>query len=164
MKTQFLIKTYISREGNIYYPGEYNASNPLPENIVKDPNYVKPSVEDFVVANKPEPTKEAPSVIERETSFEKSSGLSGELTINKPIKEGDIHVKADISKEATPNININTASREEILALKGVGKSAASKIVEYRDYSPFVSYSDLTERVPLSFGNSWEKFQINFEG
>ena len=166
MKTQFLIKTYITKDGNIYYPGEYNASDPLPEEICQDPSYVKGVVEQFVKAQKPEPVAEAVSVVESKSSFEpetKTPGLSGETILNKRVEATETEIKPQVSVPKVASININSASYEEIVALKGVGKSIANKVLEYREASPFVNYTDLTERVPLSFGNNWEKFELEFE-
>lgn len=166
MKTQFLIKTYITKEGNIYYPGEYNASNPLPEEICQDPSYVKLQVEDYVKAQKPEPVQEAVSVVEHKSSFEpeaKTPGLAGETTLNKRVENTETEIKPQVSVLKVQSININSANYEQIVALKGVGKNIANKIIEYREASPFVNYTDLTERVPLSFGNNWEKFELTFE-
>jgi DNA uptake protein ComE-like DNA-binding protein len=167
MKTQFLIKTYITKDGNIYYPGAYNASNPLPEEICHDPSYVKGAVDQFVASQKPEPVAEVKSVVENKSSFEpetKTPGLAGETIINKRVESTETEIKPQVSVLKVESLNINSASYEEIVALKGVGKSIANKIIEYREASPFVNYTDLTERVPLSFGNNWEKFELEFEG
>lgn len=46
--------------------------------------------------------------------------------------------------EDMAKVNINTATREQIMTLKGVGASYADRIIEYRDKNgPFQSPEDL---------------------
>ena len=40
-------------------------------------------------------------------------------------------------------ININTASKEELMTLDGIGESTASKIIEYRKTSEFIEIEDI---------------------
>ena len=42
-------------------------------------------------------------------------------------------------------ININTASKKEITALKGIGDKIADRIIEYRKAHPFKKIEDLME-------------------
>lgn len=43
------------------------------------------------------------------------------------------------------SIEINTADREELMKLKGVGEKTADKIIEYRNNSPFEDISDIMD-------------------
>ncbi len=40
-------------------------------------------------------------------------------------------------------ININTASKEQLMTLKGVGEKIVDRIIEYRDAHPFKTIEDL---------------------
>lgn len=155
----FLLKTYITKDGNVYYPGEYDASNPLPAEILSNPIYVKPSVQEFVAEQKPKAVEEHISVNIQKTKVDEATG---NLEINKTSKASDVDIKVVHSKDKAIKININEANFQEIQSLRGVGKSAANKVIEYRQLAPFINYTDLNERVPLGFGNSWEKFELEF--
>lgn len=56
----------------------------------------------------------------------------------------DIAVEANLSyKEESGKININTCSKEELIALPGIGEAIATKIIEYRSTVPFKSIEDI---------------------
>ena len=40
-------------------------------------------------------------------------------------------------------ININTANKEELMTLKGIGETIASKIINYRNNTPFTRVEDI---------------------
>lgn len=39
-------------------------------------------------------------------------------------------------------ININTASKEQLMTIKGVGEAIAQRIIEYREATPFQTIDD----------------------
>ena len=41
------------------------------------------------------------------------------------------------------HVNINTATKEELMTLKGVGEKIADRIIEYRNAHPFQSPEDI---------------------
>ena len=52
--------------------------------------------------------------------------------------------EAELAGEAATEVNINTASAEELAALEGIGDKIAQNIVEYRDANgPFATIEDL---------------------
>lgn len=64
-----------------------------------------------------------------------------------PTESMQKNVQQLTSKEDVPEVNINTASVEELASkLSGIGINKAKKIIEYRDqFGPFVSIEQLKE-------------------
>jgi competence protein ComEA len=42
-------------------------------------------------------------------------------------------------------ININTASKEQLMTMKGVGEAIAQRIIEYRETTPFQTIEDIVK-------------------
>jgi competence protein ComEA len=62
-----------------------------------------------------------------------------------------------VSANDVKKININTASAEELIQLKGIGPNHAAKIIEFREkYGPFKIPEDLI-RVPGIGQKTFEK-------
>ena len=58
----------------------------------------------------------------------------------------DTYEGARTGQVAADRININSASREELIKLKGVGPANADRIIEYREkYGPFQKPEDITK-------------------
>ena len=59
--------------------------------------------------------------------------------------ENSLKNGACISNNETLNgkVNINTASKEELMSLNGIGESKADTIIQYREQSPFQTIEDL---------------------
>jgi competence ComEA-like helix-hairpin-helix protein len=51
----------------------------------------------------------------------------------------------NIISEKSTIININTATRDELMELPGVGEVTADRIIEYRETKPFASTDELIE-------------------
>jgi|GEM_PF-414151 len=68
-----------------------------------------------------------------------------------PLMESDITVVTTdtiITPETIPNsdlININTASLSQLIDLPGIGEKTATKIIEYRQTTPFDSIDDIMQ-------------------
>ncbi len=58
------------------------------------------------------------------------------------ITDNKITNKQDKQEEAS-SININTASKKELLTLPGIGESKAELIVQYREKTPFTKIEDI---------------------
>lgn len=58
-------------------------------------------------------------------------------------KETYYPVSNDEDKDITGRININTASRVELMKLPGVGEKTADKIIKYRKEHPFQKIEDI---------------------
>lgn len=68
--------------------------------------------------------------------------------INIPIKQEKSEDNIEILEEEKENnnedkTNINNASEEELMQLNGIGKSTASKIIEYRKTQKFLEIEDI---------------------
>lgn len=58
-------------------------------------------------------------------------------------EEIDISVKTGSSGKESGKININSCSKEDLIALPGIGDTIASRIIEYRTKNPFKSIEDI---------------------
>ncbi|HET8579133.1 MAG TPA: helix-hairpin-helix domain-containing protein [Methylomirabilota bacterium] len=64
-------------------------------------------------------------------------------TEEKPAK-GESHASGRAAVKAGAKVNINEASKSELMKLEGVGASAAQKIIAYREaHGPFKRVHDL---------------------
>jgi len=71
-----------------------------------------------------------------------SLALAG-ITVTTPASAADRSAGQQL---ATERLNLNTATVEELVQLKGIGETIARRIVEYRDqHGPFRSVDDLLQ-------------------
>lgn len=90
--------------------------------------------------------------------IDKAGGLKEEANINsinqaRYVKDGEKIIipssrnSQGMDKESISNennlVNINTASKEELLKLPGIGEVTAEKIINYRDNNNFTKIEDL---------------------
>ena len=77
-----------------------------------------------------------------------------EKECNCPVIENDGCINTEISKEETEQdkesdssdnnlVNINTASKEELMSITGIGESKADSIIEYRNNNKFNKIEDI---------------------
>lgn len=60
--------------------------------------------------------------------------------------------------EQNAKVNINTASLEELVSLKGIGPTYAEKIITYRQtHGPFEKAEDITKVK----GIGWKTYEVN---
>ena len=62
------------------------------------------------------------------------------------IEEGSCYIITCLESKKTESnskININTASKEELMSISGIGESIANKIISYRKNTPFKTISDI---------------------
>lgn len=70
--------------------------------------------------------------------------ISNEACINKKEESSDINNEKIIDNEdKTTLINLNTASKEELLTLTGIGESKAEQIIDYRNNNKFKTIEDI---------------------
>jgi hypothetical protein len=151
-----LNKAVIGRTGNMYYPGTYSKGRPLPAKFMTS-EYVT------LVSG----GQDLPQVDNRVVRKETHGGMEETvISPNKPaVEETNLTDQAKIlkEKEEIVGLNINTATKQDIIDLDGIGAGTAKKVLQLREIAPFVNYADLNERIGLAFGRDWKDFNIVFE-
>lgn len=64
-----------------------------------------------------------------------------DATENNTVSTKD--AKSDAVDVITEKIDINTASKEELMTLSGVGKATSDNIIAYREKTPFTKIEDI---------------------
>lgn len=82
-----------------------------------------------------------------QTSF---IGIDNEGNVNEELALGDTVIKKKSKfpekkkeEKIVGKININTASKVQLMRLKGIGEKTAEKIIDYRSKTPFNSIEDI---------------------
>ncbi len=161
-----LLRIYPGKTGNIYMPGvykpgelpkaAYNSYYVAPVAVVEKPA-MKTAMEESNLNN-------GKLKVEDMATRTEGTSLTEDIEIKNPrVNPDDKHLKAKVVKPVVaPAIKINEADKKSLIALNGVAKSTASKIIELREQSGFIDYEDLNGRVPLPFGKDWTAFNVDF--
>lgn len=73
---------------------------------------------------------------------------------------GEIKLEPVIQHIQVNTVKINSASLEELTALKFVAEKTASLVIKEREKSHFTNYIDLNKRVPLRGRRKWEDIAV----
>ena len=75
----------------------------------------------------------------------KNTAELNSLNLSEIVEDGKNYIINSKPKKTEENnkININTASKEELMTLSGIGESIANKIISYRKNTPFRIISDI---------------------
>ncbi len=96
---------------------------------------------DGIGENKAELLKKYVTVKKKEEKSEKAAALTAENTSEQVTEQTSAEATAS---QLSKLININTASKEELMELDGVGEIIAERIIEYRSNRTFENVEELT--------------------
>lgn len=144
MTEQYILqKNYVHpKSRNAYYasssPVTYeHLSVELRELLQQDPSF-------FLVINKKDPNiKLVEEVVNDNHSI-----------ITKKINSSETEIQATKTVVKT---NINTATQEQLKSIPNLTTTLVSRIMEMR---PFTSYEELSKKIPLQAGKSWNTYPI----
>lgn len=149
-----LFKVVVTREGNLLNPGIYGPFNPLPE------KYMTAEYVELVEGQAKPKVKLSPEDSQLQATRDELKPK--DLTI-KAKDDQSYEVKAqEVQPDYIPALNINEANVDQLVALNGIGKNIAKKVIELRELFPFSNHSELNERVPLAFGRNWSDYSLEF--
>lgn len=98
-----------------------------------------------------------PSKANKEETEKESNSKEGTY-ITKDNGEGIVSSNPNKSSNANKKININTASKEELMKISGIGESTANKIISYRENKKFNTIEEL-KNIPGIGDSKFESFK-----
>lgn len=110
--------------------------------------YSKEEVEKFIEIKKEEMVKEEKcknsSVVKNDACITKNDRVDSDNNIANPVESNEANLSVQKEENTSKIININTASKEELMTLKGIGESKALAIIQYREeHGLFNSIEDI---------------------
>lgn len=138
---------YVDIKGEIINPGVYKINKGLRVNdLIKLAGGLKRGADTSYINLSKILKDEEVVVIYNVNALRKEEQKARDRLINdlckEKIKNDACILDKDISK-TNKVVNINTASKEELMTLKGVGEAMAQKIIDYRGKNKFTNKEDL---------------------
>lgn len=138
---------YVDIKGEIVNPGVYKINKGLRVNdLIKLAGGLKRGADTSFINLSKILKDEEVVIIYNVNSLRKEEAKARERMINDLCKErikNDACIKTKEITSTSKIVNINTASKEELMTLKGVGDVMAQKIIDYRSKSKFMQKEDL---------------------
>lgn len=146
---------YVYVCGAVNSPGVYemNSEERVNQAIEKAGGFKEDAVKDYInLARKIEDGEKLYIPNQGELEALKESSISFETEINKNINE---------DKKTDRKININTATKEELMSLKGIGEKRAEDIIDFRKANGKFGTIEDIKKVPGIKENAFEKIKDN---
>ena len=130
-----------------------NSEERVNQAIEKAGGFKEDAVKDYInLARKIEDGEKIYIPNQGELEALKESSISFETEINKNINE---------DKKTDRKININTATKEELMSLKGIGEKRAEDIIDFRKANGKFGTIEDIKKVPGIKENAFEKIKDN---
>lgn len=138
---------YVDIKGEIVNPGVYKISKGLRVNdLIKLAGGLKRGADTSYINLSKILKDEEVVIIYNVNALRKEEAKARERMINDLCKErikNDACIMEKTQGNTLKKVNINTASKEELMTLKGVGEVMAQKIIDYRSKNRFINKEDL---------------------
>lgn len=155
---------YVDIKGEILNPGVYKISKGTRVNdlILKAGGLKKGADTSYINLSKILKDEEV-VVIYHVNALRKEENTVRDKVIQNLCKEkirNDACINSSNKAFSNKKVNLNTASKEELMTLKGVGEALALRIINYRDKTKFMQKEDL-KKVPGIGDSFFDKIKEN---